>query len=62
VNLKLGYERERWGVHAWMRNAFDQRYAVRGFFFSNEPPDWPDKLYTQQGEPRTIGLTLDVQF
>ncbi len=62
VNLKVGYERQRWGVHAWMRNAFDKSYAVRGFFFSNEPPDWPDKLYTQKGEPRTFGLTLDVQF
>jgi outer membrane receptor protein involved in Fe transport len=62
ANLKLGYEAESWSVHAWLRNAFDEHYAVRGFYFQNEPPDWPRKLYTQQGDPRQFGLTASVHF
>ena len=38
TNLKAGYEAERWSVYAWGRNVFDEDYAVRGFFFGNEPP------------------------
>ena len=52
MHLKTGYERERWSVYGWVRNVFDKNYAVRGFFFENEPPDWEKKLYIQQGDPR----------
>lgn len=62
THVKLGYEARNWSVHAWMRNVFDEAYAVRGFFFSNEPPDWVEKLYRQQGEPRQIGLTASIHF
>ena len=56
TNLKAGYEAKHWSVHAWVRNAFDQNYVVRGFYFGNEPPDFPDKRYTQLGEPRQYGV------
>ncbi len=62
ANLKIGYERERWGVYGWVRNVFNKDYAVRGFFFANEPPDWNDKLYVQQGDPRQLGLTVNFWF
>jgi iron complex outermembrane receptor protein len=62
THLKAGYETGRWAVHAWVRNLFDEGYAVRGFFFSNEPPDWPQKLYTQLGEPRHFGITATLNF
>lgn len=62
THLKVGYETGRWSVHAWVRNLFDERYAVRGFFFSNEPPEWLPKLYTQLGEPRHFGITATVNF
>jgi outer membrane receptor protein involved in Fe transport len=62
VHLKAGYEAERWSIHAWLRNAFDKDYAVRGFFFSNEPPEWNEKLYMQKGDPRQFGLTAAVSF
>jgi iron complex outermembrane recepter protein len=62
VHLKTGYERERWSVYAWVRNIFDKAYAVRGFYFANEPPDWQDKLYVQQGDPRQFGLTANLRF
>ena len=58
TNIKAGFEAGTWQVHAWMRNVFDEHYATRGFFFANEPPDFPDKLYIQNGDPRQFGVTL----
>jgi outer membrane receptor protein involved in Fe transport len=59
VNLKAGREGERWSVYAWGRNVFDERYAVRGFYFGLEPPDYANALYVQRGDPRQIGVTLE---
>ena len=58
LNARVGYATPRWSVDLWMRNALDASYAQRGFFFGNEPPDFPDKLYVQQADPRTAGLTV----
>ena len=62
VNLKLGYEAATWSVYAWGRNLTDETYGTRGFFFGVEPPDFPDRLYIQRGDPRLVGVTLDVRF
>src|SRR5690606_2208772 len=63
THLKIGYERAQWAVHAWLRNAFDRQYAVRGFYFGNDPRiGWEDRLYRQYGEPRQFGLTASVHF
>jgi len=62
ANLRAGYEAERWSVHAWVRNLFDERYPVRGFYFGNEPPDFPTTLYLRWGDPRQIGVTARFVF
>jgi iron complex outermembrane receptor protein len=62
VNLRLGYEAASWSVHAWVRNAFDERYPVRGFYFGDEPPDFPEKLYVRLGDPRQAGVTVSFRF
>ena len=62
VNLRLGYRADRWSVALWAQNLFDEDYAVRGFFFGNEPPEFPATLYTRRGDPRIAGLTLDMHF
>ncbi|MDH3532807.1 MAG: TonB-dependent receptor, partial [Gammaproteobacteria bacterium] len=62
VNARIGYEGTAWTVQLWARNLFDQDYAVRGFYFGNEPPDFPDTLYTRPGDPRQIGVTFDRSF
>jgi outer membrane receptor protein involved in Fe transport len=62
VNARLGFEAERWAVQVWARNLFDETYAVRGFFFGNEPPDFSPTLYIRQGDPRQLGVTLDINF
>ena len=62
VNLRAGYEADRWSVHVWARNLFDELYPVRGFYFENEPPDFPTKLYLRWGDPRQLGVTARYSF
>ena len=62
LNLKLGYESEQWAVYVWGKNITNETYFVRGFFFANEPPDWEDKLYTNRGSPRQVGMTARFMF
>jgi outer membrane receptor protein involved in Fe transport len=61
-NATVGYEKGGWKVLIWSRNLFNQSYAVRGFFFGNEPPNYENKLYVQQGDPRTFGATVSYSF
>jgi len=62
ANARLGFENDRWMAQLYARNLFDKKYAVRGFFFGNEPPNFPNKLYIRQGDPRQIGITIDMRF
>ncbi len=61
-NARAGYESENWSLQLWFNNLTNENYAVRGFYFGNEPPDFPSKLYTRQGDPRQIGLTYQMRF
>lgn len=56
--LRAGRETGRWSASLWVDNAFDRGCAQRGFFFGNEPPDFPDKLYVQRIDPRRAGFTV----
>ena len=58
----LGYEKNNFRISLWGRNITDVRYAVRGFYFGNEPPDFNSSLYTRQGDPRQFGLTFDMRL
>lgn len=62
VNIRWGRAGESWSVFFWGRNIFDESFAVRGFYFGNEPPNFPDRLYTQSGDPRQVGVTLNWNF
>jgi iron complex outermembrane receptor protein len=62
VNGKLGWDASRWEVYLWGRNLLNKNYTVRGFFFGDEPPDFPNKLYVQLGEPRNWGIHFTARF
>jgi len=62
VNARVGYQADTWSATLWARNLFDENYAVRGFYFGNEPPDFPNNLYTRSGDPRQVGITFDKRF
>jgi len=62
VNARLGFDAGNWNASLWVRNMFDENYAVRGFYFGNEPPDFPATLYTRLGDPRQLGITFEKRF
>jgi outer membrane receptor protein involved in Fe transport len=62
VNARMGYRADSWSATLWARNLFDEDYTVRGFYFGNEPPDFPNKLYTRAGDPRQAGVTFEKRF
>ena len=62
LNVRAGRAWNGWEAFAWARNIFDEYYAVRGFFFSNVPPDWPEQEFRQQGDPRHFGVTIRRRF
>ena len=62
TNIKVGRDWKHWSASLWGRNVFDTRYFVRGFYFGNEPPDFPNKLYTRLGDPRQCGFTLSYRM
>ncbi len=62
LNARVGYAGEQWMLSIWARNLLDRNYAVRGFYFGNEPPDFPNTLYTRLGDPRQLGVTIEKRF
>ena len=62
LGLQAGWRGEKLEAGLYVRNALDRQYAVRGFSFGNEPPDFAEKLYTQLGDPREGGVTLRWRF
>lgn len=62
VNSVLGFALHNFNWSVWIKNILDERYAVRGFFFGVEPPNYEAKEYIQLGDPRTFGTTLSIKF
>lgn len=63
LNLRLNYSWQQLTVALWSRNALDETYGVRGFFFGNDPRDgYEGHTYEQFGEPRRVGVTASYQF
>ena len=63
-NASLAYMMDSWNASLWVRNITDEEYQTRGFFFANNPGNHyaEEELYTQQGDPRTFGVTLSYDF
>lgn len=62
LGAACGYDDGTLSVVLWGKNILDRRYAVRGFFFGNEPPDFPNKSYIQRGDPAQVGVTVAYNF
>jgi outer membrane receptor protein involved in Fe transport len=62
-NASLEYQLQDWTFTLWGRNLFDKDYYTRGFFFGNDPKDdYADHTYTQYGDPRVVGLTVNYDY
>jgi outer membrane receptor protein involved in Fe transport len=62
VNAKIGWETPRWSAYLSGRNLLDKRYPVRGFYFGDVPPNFPNEVYVQLGDPRTWVASVSVNF
>jgi outer membrane receptor protein involved in Fe transport len=62
LNAKIGWERARWSAYLSGRNLLDKRYPVRGFYFGDVPPNFPNELYIQLGDPRTWVASFSANF
>jgi iron complex outermembrane receptor protein len=58
LDLSAGRDVGPWEISVWVRNVLDERYAVRGFFFGDRPPDFPNERYIRLGDPRHYGITV----
>ena len=60
AHLSAGLQRDTWSVTGWVHNVFDKKYAVKGYYFGNDPRiDYAPEGYIQLGPPRTVGVTVD---
>jgi outer membrane receptor protein involved in Fe transport len=66
LNSSLEYIQDDFSVTLWGRNLTDENYQTRGFNFGaygNNPGNgYISELYTQQGTPRTFGITLGYDY
>ncbi len=62
LHLKAGWRGEYWTLTFWGRNVLDKTYAVQGYSFGLEPPDYAETLYLTYGDPAQFGVTLDLAF
>lgn len=63
LNLKVSYRLDQLELAIWSRNALNETYGVRGFYFGNDPRDeYEDHVYEQFGEPRRFGVSASYQF
>ncbi|OIQ47638.1 MAG: hypothetical protein BM565_05455 [Gammaproteobacteria bacterium MedPE] len=63
TNISLGYQGNDWRVNFAANNVFDREYAVRGFYFGNDPRNgYEARNYVQLGTPSTVNLSLEVNW
>jgi len=62
ININIGKSFGKTMVKLWIRNALDERYTTRGFYFGLIPPTYPDQLWKSYGDPKQIGVTIDYTF
>jgi iron complex outermembrane recepter protein len=62
LNAKIGWETRRWSAYLSGRNLLDKRYPVRGFYFGDVPPNFPNEVYIQLGDPRAWVASVSVNF
>ncbi|WOJ98404.1 TonB-dependent receptor [Congregibacter brevis] len=64
IHLRVAYQGENWEVALWGRNLTDEDYFTRGFgSFGNDPrKGYVTEAYRQFGDPRQLGLSLELQL
>ncbi len=59
TNITIGREIKDFSLNLWVRNIFNEKYTIRGFYFGLIPEDYPNQLFESYGSPRHFGITLN---
>jgi iron complex outermembrane recepter protein len=59
VNLRGGFRAGKFGIEAWVKNAFDTRYVPLAFAYGSLTPSG---FIGEPGAPRVVGITARVGF
>ena len=62
LHAAINYQYSAWQVKLWGRNITDRDYAVRGFYFGNELPNYLPTRYLQFGDPAVYGVSAVYNF
>ena len=62
TNFSVSKVIENFKISFWAKNIFDERYAVRGFYFGLIPPNYEDKLWISYGDPKQVGVSIRFSF
>jgi len=62
TNISISKILDEFKISVWAKNIFDQKYAVRGFYFGLIPPNYEDQLWVSYGDPAQYGVSLDYNF
>ncbi len=62
LHLRAGYGRNHWTLSLWGRNVLDKKYATRGFYFGQTPPEFEETLWLAYGDRAQFGATLALAF
>ena len=64
VHARVAWEQSNWELALWLRNITDEDYEIRGFgSFGNDPrKGYIVEEYVQYGEPRQVGMSLELRF
>ncbi len=62
VNASVGYTWREWTLTLWAKNAFNETYDKRVYFFGNADPDYIETRYEDRADPRQLGVTAAYHF
>ena len=58
IDLSLNSKNDNFSFTIWTKNLTDEKYAVRGYTFGLNPPEYLVENFKSYGAPRTIGITI----
>jgi iron complex outermembrane receptor protein len=62
LTAEVGWISDYLRLSIWAKNITNEKYATRGFYFGNEPPNFDNTLYTQRGDPFSFGVSVSYSF
>lgn len=62
LGAELGWIKNNLKISLWGKNLTNEDYAIRGFYFGIEPPEFSNATYIQRGDPCSYGITVSYLY